>query len=151
MTYRQLVCGACGQKNRVDVGRPASEARCGKCHAPLFAGKVIEVDEAGFERHAAGTDGLVLVDIWAPWCGPCRVMGPMFERAASVLEPDVRLLKLNADQAPNVSARFDIRGIPALLLLQDGRLIGQSAGVMDTAHIVAWVRERVGTTTQSQP
>lgn len=145
MTHRQLVCGACGQKNRVNVDRPAAEARCGKCHAPLFAGKPIEVDEAGFERHRAGTGGLILVDVWAPWCGPCRVMGPMFERAASELEPDVRLLKLNADQAPNVSARYGIRGIPALLLLQDGQLIGQSAGVMDTARIVAWVRDHART------
>lgn len=142
MSDRHFVCGACGQKNRVSSARPAAEARCGKCHAPLFTGHPIEVDEAGFARHVGATDGLVLVDVWAPWCGPCRTMSPMFERAAAELEPEVRLLKLNADTAPNVSARFGIRGIPALLLLRGGRLIGQSAGVMDTARIVAWVRQQ---------
>jgi thioredoxin 2 len=134
----QLVCGQCGRTNRLPAARAAGEARCGACHRPLFTGHPIEVDEAGFERHVANSDVPLLVDVWAPWCGPCRAMAPMFERAARQLEPDIRLLKLNADTAPAVSARFGINAIPTLLLIRGGREIARSAGAMDAQRIVAW-------------
>ena len=86
----------------------------------------------------AHNDIPVLVDVWAPWCGPCRSMAPMFERAAHELEPKVRLLKLNADTAPSVSSRLGISGIPTLLLMQGGREISRISGAMDTQKIVAW-------------
>ena len=135
-----VLCPACGTVNRVPRDRPAAQARCGGCHAPLFSGRPVDVDADAFARHVRANEIPVLVDVWAPWCGPCRVMGPMFERAAGILEPELRLLKLNADTAQQVTAEFGVRGIPAMLLFQGGRLVGQTAGAMQTNAIVDWVR-----------
>jgi thioredoxin 2 len=137
-TSRQIVCGHCGQINRLPTERAATSARCGSCHQPIFSGHPIAVDEEGFARHLEHNDIPVLVDVWAPWCGPCRTMAPMFERAAGELEPKVRLLKLNADTAPQVSSRLGISGIPTLLLMQGGRELSRTSGAMDTKRIVAW-------------
>jgi thioredoxin 2 len=134
----QIVCGHCGQINRLPAARAAKAARCGACHTPIFTGQPIEVDETAFKRHVAHSDLPLLVDVWAPWCGPCRAMAPMFARAAAALEPRVRLLKLNSDLAPEVSARFGITSIPTLLLLQGGREIARASGAMDSQKIVAW-------------
>lgn len=135
-----IVCTACGAVNAAAPGRAPAVAKCGKCATPLFSGAPAAVDAAGFASQSDRSDIPVLVDVWAPWCGPCRQMTPQFERAARELEPRVRLIKLNADEAPDVCQRFGIRGIPALLLLQRGRLLAQTAGVMDTARIVEWTR-----------
>jgi len=137
-TGRQIVCGHCGQINRLPAERAPSAARCGSCHEPIFSGHPVEADEAGFGHHVAHSDIPVLVDVRAPWCGPCRSMASMFERAAQAIEPKVRLLKLNADNAPSVSSRLGITGIPTLLLMQDGREISRTSGAMDTQKIVAW-------------
>ncbi|CCD83703.1 Thioredoxin C-3 [Bradyrhizobium sp. ORS 285] len=134
----QLVCGQCGQINRLPAGRAPGQGKCGKCHAPLFSGHPIEVDQAAFARHLANSDLPLLVDVWAPWCGPCRAMAPMFARAAQELEPRVQLLKLNSDEAPEVSAKFGISGIPTLLLLHKGRELQRISGAMDSQRIVAW-------------
>jgi thioredoxin 2 len=137
---RQIVCGNCGKINRLPADRGASAARCGSCHQPIFRGHPIEVDEQGFGRHVAHNDIPLLVDVWAPWCGPCRAMAPMFERAAKELEPNVRLLKLNSDAAPTTSSRLGITGIPTLLLMRGGREILRRSGTTDTRNIVAWTR-----------
>ena len=137
---RRIVCGNCGQINRLPADRPATAARCGSCHQSIFSGHPVEVDEAGFGRHLAHNDIPLLVDVWAPWCGPCRAMAPMFERAASELAPKVRLLKINADTAPSVSSRLGISGIPTLLLMQGGRELARTSGAMDAKSIVAWTR-----------
>ena len=134
----QIVCGHCGKINRLPTEQTATRARCGSCHQPIFSGHPVEVDEEAFGRHVAHNDIPVLVDVWAPWCGPCRSMAPMFERAAQQLEPEVRLLKLNSDKAPSVSSRLGISGIPTLLLMRGGREIARTSGVMDTKNIVAW-------------
>lgn len=138
-----IVCGRCGQINRVAAGRPAGRARCGSCHEPLFSGHPVDVDAAGFERHVQLNDIPVLVDVWAPWCGPCRTMAPMFEKAAGDLEPEVRLLKLNSDQAPELSARLGIRSIPTMLLMQSGQVRARTSGAMNSEQIVAWTKSNL--------
>ena len=144
-TARHVVCPHCNAVNRVPAERltatGAPLAVCGACKAHLFEGKPLEVDPAGFDRHLKANDIPVLVDFWAPWCGPCRSMAPNFARAAGVLEPGMRLLKLNADEAPEVGARYGVRGIPALLLFKGGKLAGQTAGAMGAEQIVGWARQ----------
>lgn len=135
---RHIVCPHCQALNRVPRARPAAEARCGACHAALFEGQPTDVDPAAFERHIAANDIPVLVDVWAPWCGPCRGMAPQFARAATQLEPDMRLLKLNADNAPDIVGRFGVQSIPALLLFRHGQVVARTAGAMDATRIAAW-------------
>jgi thioredoxin 2 len=140
---KNIVCPHCAATNRVPSDKPAQAARCGGCHRALFDGRPAAVDGARFARHRAANDIAVLVDVWAPWCGPCRMMAPMFERAAADLEPEVRLLKLNADEEQHVSAELGVSGIPALLLFRGGRLIARTAGAMDANRIVAWTRQQL--------
>ncbi|MGJ4946316.1 thioredoxin TrxC [Bradyrhizobium sp. HKCCYLS1011] len=140
----QVVCGHCGQINRLPAARTPAAAKCGKCHTPIFDGHPIEVDEAAFKRHLAHSDLPLLIDVWAPWCGPCRAMAPMFERATAELEPRVRTLKLNSDNAPDVSARFGISGIPTLLPVKGGRELSRISGAMDSQRIVAWTLSGLG-------
>ncbi len=139
----QIVCPSCSALNRVPRDRPAAAARCGACHHALFSAHPTEVDETGFERHLRSSDIPLLLDVWAPWCGPCRMMAPQFERAATMLEPEVRLLKLNADEAPNVSARLGVRGIPAMYLFRNGSVLAQTAGVMNADGIARWTRSHL--------
>ena len=142
---RHIVCPHCGATNRAAADRPAAQAVCGGCKARLFDGAPHDIDEAGFARHARADDMPVLLDVWAPWCGPCRSMAPQFARAATMLEPEVRLLKLNADAAPQVSAQLGVRGIPALFLLHRGRVLAQTSGAMPAEQIVRWTREHLPT------
>jgi thioredoxin 2 len=134
------VCPACQKMNRIPAVRLAEKPNCGACGKPLFTGEPVDVDSAAFDRHARG-DLPVLVDVWAPWCGPCRTMSPMFARAAEALEPGMRLLKLNLDNAPDIGRRFGIQSVPTLLLLHNGQLKAQTAGAMDAGRIVAWARD----------
>lgn len=135
----QVVCGQCAAINRVAEGRPRAEAKCGKCHRALFDGRPIEVDEASLWRHVEKSTTPVVLDVWAPWCGPCRQMAPNFEAAAGRMAGTVRFLKINADEAPQTSARLGVRGIPALFLFKDGKVAAQTAGLMDARQLEAWV------------
>jgi thioredoxin 2 len=143
-TAAHIVCPHCGTVNRVPSERPAGGARCGGCHQALFDAHPATVDEAGFDRHVRANSIPVLLDVWAPWCGPCRAMAPAFEQAAAALEPQVRLLKLNADEAPNVTARLGVRGIPAMYLFRGGSVLGQTAGAMSADAIARWARGHLG-------
>ena len=135
-----IVCPHCDGINRVPVARLADGAQCGKCHRPLFTGHPLALDERRFARHVQKSDIPLLIDFWAPWCGPCRMMAPAFEQAAAQLEPGVRLIKVNTEEAQQLGARYGIRSIPTLMLMQGGREIARQAGAMDAGGIVSWAR-----------
>jgi thioredoxin 2 len=140
MTERLVVCSACGSVNRLGPGHPMSAAKCGKCGQRLFAGHPQDVDGTTFRRHMARSTLPVLVDVWAPWCGPCRMMAPAYEAAARQLEPDVVLIKLNSDNEQAVAAELGIRGIPTMILFRGGREVARTSGAMSAGQIVGWVR-----------
>ncbi len=137
---RQFVCPSCGAANRIPEDRDPAVARCGRCKAEVLAGAPLDVDAETFARHLAGTKGApVLVDVWAPWCGPCRAMAPQFAAAAKRVGASARFLKLNADESPGPCAQYAVQGLPSLLLFLDGRLIARKAGLMPADQIVDWV------------
>ncbi len=134
------VCPHCGQVNRLpDV--KAAEGRCGACRKPMFSSEPTAVDLARLERFVARDQRPLLVDFWAPWCAPCRMMAPQFAAAARELEPDMRLLKLDTEADPDAGARFGIRGIPTLILFQNGREKARQSGALSSGDIVAWARQ----------
>ena len=135
-----IVCPHCNATNRVVSERAGEGPRCGKCHQALFDGHPLEVDEAGFERHIASNDLPVVVDFWAPWCGPCLAMAPEFEKAAAMLEPTARLVKVNTEAAQGLASRFNIRSIPTMALFRGGHEIARQSGAMGAAAIASWVR-----------
>ncbi|AWV08343.1 thioredoxin [Lysobacter maris] len=116
---------------------------CGKCGAPLFDGRPLALDEAGFDAHVLRGELPVLVDFWAPWCGPCRAMAPQFEAAAAQLEPQLRLAKVDTQAQPGLGGRFGIRSIPTLVLFVGGRERARQAGAMGAADIVRWARQHL--------
>lgn len=137
----RLTCATCGQGNRVPLARLSEQPKCGSCGDPLADGRVRELDAATHDKMTR-SDGLpLLVDYWAPWCGPCRMMAPEFAKAAQMLGPTARLMKLNTEDHPAISARAGIRGIPALILYRNGREVGRLAGARPAADIVAFVRQ----------
>ena len=140
-----VVCPHCHTTNRVRPGDLAKAPDCGQCHRALFTGHSAALDEEAFERHVARNEIPVLVDFWAPWCGPCRQMAPAFEQAAAQLEPQVRLAKVNTDQAQSLGVRHQIRSIPTLALFVGGREVARQPGAMGAADIVRWVRSHLRT------
>ncbi|EPR37659.1 thioredoxin [Desulfovibrio sp. X2] len=136
-------CPSCGAVNRVDPARLAT-ATCGKCAAPLAADHPLELTEASFERQV-GRSGLpVLVDFWAPWCGPCRSMAPAFAEAGRLLGPGVRLAKVNTEAERGLGQAFGVQSIPTMILFVGGKERDRVSGAMPAQQIASWARSRLG-------
>jgi thioredoxin 2 len=135
-----IVCPHCDTINRVPRAKLDDGGRCGQCRERLFDGHPVALDTARFERHLGKSGVPLLIDFWAEWCGPCRMMAPEFERAAATLEPAVRLVKVNVDEEPALAARFQTRSIPTLVLAFEGRELARAAGARSAAQLVEWAR-----------
>jgi thioredoxin 2 len=140
----EIVCPACSAVNRVPAGKSPQEAKCGKCHSALFDGQPVVLDASNFSRHLKRNSIPVVVDFWADWCGPCKMMAPEFARAAKAMEPEVRFAKLDTEAAQEQAAQLGIRSIPTMILFKDGREVARQSGAMPAGHITQWVRESLG-------
>jgi len=135
----KVVCPSCHATNRVPEARLGDAPNCGACKRPLLPGAPVELGEESFSRHIGNSDIPLLVDFWAPWCAPCRMMAPMFAEAAA-RAPQVRFAKVDTQGQPALGQQYAIRSIPTLMLFRDGREVARQAGAMDTGGILAWLR-----------
>ena len=138
-----IACPSCATLNRVARDRLGAQPKCGHCHLALFLGKPVPLTTSSFDRHAVRSELPIVIDFWAPWCSPCLSMAPQFEAAAGLLEPQVRLAKVDTEAEPTLGDRFAIRSIPTMVLLVGGREIARQSGAVGSAQIVQWVRTQL--------
>jgi thioredoxin 2 len=135
-----IVCPHCSAVNRIPSARLGEAPGCGQCHRQLFTANPVELRADNFRQHISRNDVPVVIDFWAPWCGPCKMMAPAFEQAAGQLEPQVRLAKLNTENEQALASRYNIRSIPTLAIFRNGQEIARQAGAMGAADIIRWVQ-----------
>ena len=134
-----IVCPSCNAVNRIPSGKMAANPSCGKCHKALFNQHPVVLHGGNFQKYLTRNDTPIVVDFWAPWCGPCKMMAPAFEQACAVLEPRVRLAKLNTEEEQMIAGQYGIRSIPTLVIFKNGREVARQAGAMNAAGIQSWV------------
>ncbi|HWN50105.1 MAG TPA: thioredoxin TrxC [Xanthobacteraceae bacterium] len=137
---RHIVCPHCDSINRIPPQKPAEQAKCGRCHQRLFAGRSFPLSTKSFATHIQHNDIPVVVDFWAEWCGPCKAMAPVYERVAAELEPAFRFVKVDTEAEPELAARYHIRSIPTLMLFHKGSVVAQRAGAVDAQTLRSWLR-----------
>ncbi|HEY9052743.1 MAG TPA: thioredoxin TrxC [Gammaproteobacteria bacterium] len=139
----QLVCPHCATLNRLPESKPAQSAKCGKCGKALFTGHPLAVDHAAFNRHLHKSDIPLVVDFWAAWCGPCKMMAPVFEQAAGRIEPRARLLKVDTESEQSLASAYGIRSIPTLVVFSGGQEVARMAGALDLQSLLAWINQHI--------
>lgn len=143
MSSKKLTCLDCGQVNRIPSEKLSAGPKCGTCGTKLLSPKVAEVDLATLQKAARNDDLPLVVDFWAPWCGPCRMMAPEFAKAATQLNGQARLVKINTQDHPAASQKYAIRGIPTMAAFASGRERARQSGALPAASIVQWVQGAV--------
>lgn len=146
MNSIHVVCPHCAAVNRLPESRLQETPRCGGCKNSLFTGHPLELTSQNFAQHLSRNDIPLVVDFWADWCGPCKMMAPAFSQAAAQLEPKVRLAKLNTELEQAIAARFNIRSIPTLILFSGGQEITRQSGAMNSASLIQWINHAVAQT-----
>ncbi|MDX2507162.1 MAG: thioredoxin TrxC, partial [Gammaproteobacteria bacterium] len=136
---KHIVCPSCNATNRIPAAKLGAGPSCGKCHKPLFNGKPVTLYSENFQQHINRNDIPVVVDFWAPWCGPCKMMAPAFEQASAALEPGVRLAKLNTEDEQVIGANLNIRSIPTMVIFKNGREVARQSGALSATDIQSWV------------
>jgi thioredoxin 2 len=141
MTNKHIVCAQCGAVNRIAASKLLEAPRCGKCKLALFNGKPIDLTQQNFTQFIQRTDIPVVVDFWASWCGPCKMMAPELVKTAETLEPNFRIAKLNTEQAQQLSAQYNIRSIPCLILFKAGKEVDRKTGFMRSSELMQWLSQ----------
>lgn len=141
---RHIVCPHCDSVNRIPADKDARQGKCGRCHKSLFTGGAIAVSAKSFDVHIHHNDIPVVVDFWAAWCGPCKMMAPIYEQVAAEMEPELRFLKVDSEREPQLTERYNIRSIPTLMVFRKGSILGQRAGAVDGGTLRTWLRQYAG-------
>jgi thioredoxin 2 len=137
-----VVCPNCDSTNRVPSSRLRDDPKCGRCKERLFGRSPVDLTQANFNKHVGSNDIPVVVDFWAPWCGPCKMMAPAFKEAAAQLEPRARLAKVNTENDQVLASQYGIRSIPTLVVFKNGNEVSRQTGALDLNRLLAWVRSQ---------